>query len=389
MQVNGERLMKHLEELSRKGGGEGPGITRAAFTKGYCEAADYIAGLMEQAGLKVRIDGIGNVIGVRAGKSGKRLITGSHIDTVAQGGMFDGALGVVGAIEALQSIGEQEIEMEHTVHVCAFIDEEVSALGSRAYAGIDLPPAFEERLEQNGLNKKVFMECGMDLKPDEHFLELHIEQGGILEAGGIDIGVVRRILSSANYMCRAKGAADHAGNTPMDMRDDAFMKTAGFALRMRELVLEHKDMVGTIGYVKANPGYRNVVPGEVEFSMELRAPAEADIEEVEKVLQKEFEPEGVLMKRTAFYEAAVMDDEIKNAIARICGELGLKHLAVNSGAGHDSQSFAGKLKTGMIFVPSRNGISHSPLEFTSAADCANGAAVLANVLLELDRTPVK
>lgn len=382
---NSDRLKNSLEQLAKYGANDDEGITRVAFTDTYKAGRDYVKQLMIDAGLEVVIDPIGNLIGTLKGngrKSGK-IITGSHIDTVRRGGMFDGTLGVLGGVEAALCIRENNIVLDKDLVVVAFIDEEVSAIGSRAYTGIDLPKAFLTRLEDNHLGLEEFESSRVNCTKDDMFIELHIEQGRVLEEHNIQIGEVVSILSSVNYEGKVTGRADHAGATPMDIRVDAFMRLAEYALRFRELVKKEEGSVGTIGKVELVPGQRNVIPGSANFVMEMRTPDEEAIIRVEEALSKEFP--DVELDRTAFYSAAKMDKRIVETINAVSDELNLTHEPIHSGAGHDSQSFEKVMPTGMIFVPSVDGISHNPKEFSKWEDCANGVSVLANVLIRLSK----
>lgn len=205
----------------------------------------------------------------------------------------------------------------------------------------------------------------------------------------MQIGEVDSILASVNYEGTAYGRADHAGATPMTLRKDAFMQLADFAERFRELVLAEEGTVGTIGNVVVTPGIRNVIPGRVSFVMEIRTPDESAIPRIEKVLRKEFGKEQVCFERTAYYKSAIMADEMSLVIQEVSEMLGLRHERIHSGAGHDTQSFADKVKAGMIFVPSVDGISHSAAEMTSWEDCSNGANVLANTIIKLGQKRYK
>lgn len=385
--VNQARLKNHILQLASFRDVRDEGITRYAFTPEYEAASKYVGELMKDAGLNVRRDALGNVIGEKKG-SGEmkgKIITGSHIDTVRQGGMFDGTLGVLGAIEAVKTLGESGVTLDKDIEVCAFVDEEVSALGSRAYTGTELPERFLKRLEEKGYTLESFESCRQELQEEDCFLELHIEQGRVLEEHGMQIGEVNSILASVNYEGTAYGRADHAGATPMAIRKDAFMQIADFAERFRELVLAEEGTVGTIGNVVVTPGIRNVIPGRVSFVMEIRTPDESAIPRIEKVLRKEFGKEQICFERTAYYKSAIMAEEMRQAIREVSEKLGLRHEKIYSGAGHDTQSFADKVKSGMIFVPSVDGISHSPAEMTSWEDCSNGANVLANTMIRIGK----
>lgn len=386
LQINQERLKTHLEELGLIGVVEGHGRYRASFEPVYYEARNLVEKWMKEAGLETTVDSIGNLFGVWKGKSDKVILAGSHVDTVPDAGIFDGCLGVLGAIEAVQTLRESGYEPEHTIKVATWIDEEGHGigglLGSRAYAGLSIDEGFKRNFAKYNVDMDM-IENAKSTDDVDYYLELHIEQGGILDDKKISIGVVRAIVGIYRWTIWMKGQANHAGSTPMYLRDDAMTKTAKFVCRFNELVLQNEGMVGTVGKINARPGAFNVIPGEVEFALEMRS---VDLEAMDKVwetLKAEFGSEFT-SREDMMQSATIMADEVKESITKAANELSLTSMVLDSGAGHDTQSVACVTKPGMIFVPSVNGISHAPEELTSWEDCANGANVLMKAICNLD-----
>lgn len=384
--INQKRLKAHLEQLGQIGAEDGHGRTRISFTPVYYEARNLVEEWMKEAGLETGVDAIGNLFGIKKGKTDQVILVGSHIDTVPEAGIYDGCLGVLGAVEAMQTLNEQGIELEHTIKVAAWVDEEgtgiLGLLGSRAYSGLPVDKNLKDKFEQYGIHIET-IEASKTSDDVEYYLELHIEQGGILDHQKIDIGVVQAIVGIYRWTVHMKGQANHAGSTPMYLRNDAMVKTARFILQYDELVRQNEGMVGTIGKIRALPGTFNIIAGEVEFICEMRS---VDLEAMDKVwerLMNEF-GEELEYEKDFSQKATTMNSTVKTAITNAAEELKLSYMSMNSGAGHDTQSVAAITKPGMIFVPSVAGISHSPDEFTTWEDCANGANVLMKAVLNLD-----
>ncbi len=383
MKINKERLVSQMEQLATYGAQTDGGITRFAFSPEYEQAVQYVQKLMEEAGLVTHYDPVGNLIGVLIGEGRHKVLVGSHIDTVKCGGRFDGAIGVIGAIEAVRTIREQKTKLKNDIYVCVYLDEEFTALGSKAMAGKPLEQSTIDKLVKNGHSAEDVEKCKLPIAAEDYALELHIEQGKILEMENKSLGIVDSILASYKYAGTVVGHAGHAGTLRMNMRDDAFVKMADFTLAFREKVVGYPDMVGTVGQVTVFPGARNIVPGRVEFLAEMRSPNTEDMETVENSMNNEYGDRGVSMERTEEYEAASMDPGLKKLIEQVCMERQISYMHINSGAGHDIQSFYGKAKCALIFIPSVNGVSHCAGEYTSWEDCEKGINVLADTIVAL------
>lgn len=394
LKTNGQRLRTYLETLGGIGAAAEGGVNRFTYSKEYYESVKFLSQLMAEAGLETSVDPVGNVIGVRRGRTDRILLMGSHIDSVPDAGIFDGCLGVLAAVESLKTIAENQVELEHTVMVAAWAEEEgntvVGLLGSGAFAGRmnDLSAAAIEKMEALGIPHQAVQEALFtDLDKIDASLELHIEQGGILEQERVSIGVVNGIVGIERYDVTILGTKNHAGTTPMRLRDDAMVKAAALITELDALTRRtDPDMVCTIGRLEAFPGVANVIPGEVNLTVEVRAMEPASMDCLRQYIKTRF-PAGQCNLRTTFRQVPVPMSEIcKDAIAKSAEGLGLSHQMINSGAGHDTMILAERIdRCGMLFVPSIGGVSHCPQERTDWQDAANGADVLLNALLRLDK----
>lgn len=404
IRVNPERLLNRLHTLAEFGRFD-EGVNRVAFSVEDIRARKYLSDLMESIGLEVRIDAAGNLFGRRPGsESGlPPILFGSHSDTVPEGGKFDGALGVISAIECMQVLEERGISTRHPFEIVVFVDEEGGMIGSRALTG-DLT---EETLNMVTHSGKTVAEgirdlggCpeevnSAELNPKEvaAYIELHIEQGAVLISGETDIGVVEGIVGIRWWDVKVKGAANHAGTTPMDMRRDALLAAARMILAVNEVVTSRDgNQVGTVGRIKAEPGAPNVIPGEVEMSLEVRDISVDKIESLYEEIRNRAEDiaasSGTSVSFTpidAAADPAPTDQRIQNFIAASAEELELSYVKMPSGAGHDAQEMAKITPVGLFFVPSVNGISHSPREFTRDKDVVSGADVMLHTILKIDR----
>jgi len=407
LRIDAARLQKHLEELSvfgRPAGGTfADGVSRVAYSDADLAGRTYAMGLMREAGLDPRIDAGGNIFGRRAGSDAslKPILFGSHIDSVPGGGNFDGDLGSLSAIEIVRTFKERGMTTRHPLDVVIWANEEGGTMGSRAafgnlkqqdldrkYGGIALGDGIRKiggdpaRLEQSRIAPGSF-HC---------YLELHIEQGGNLEKAGIPVGVVEGIVSIDEYEVEVRGFANHAGTTPMPERRNALLAAAKLIEVVQEVVTRDPGrQVGTVGRLEVSPNARNVVPGLVKHSIELRDLSSEKIarlgDEIQKRAQeiaRETKTE-IVMTKIEHDEAAMATPEIQSQIEAAAGELGLKTMRLPSGAGHDAQVMAKLGPMGMIFIPSVGGISHSPKELSRWTDCANGANVLMHTVLRMDQ----
>ena len=404
MQVNQDRLESTLMQLAQYGIKENGETNRVAFSDADIAGREYVFKLMEEAGLQVSIDYAGNLIGRLPGKHAekKTLAFGSHIDMVPDGGNYDGCVGSMAAIEVVRTLKENDITTEHPLEVIIFSNEEGGVMGSRALVG-ELKPEALSVVNSTGYSMGAGIQrIGGDttrlsevIRPKGSlaaFLELHIEQGGILEQADQDIGVVEGIVGLRWWDVHIKGMANHAGTTPMNMRKDALLSGAKFIQAVNEEALKMKGkQVATVGRIRAYPGAPNVIPGTVVLSLEIRDLSDETIDTLYDNIQKraaaiaetsgtvfEFKPLDTTGK------PALTAPWIQAEIRKASEVLGLSHRQMQSGAGHDAQDMALICPVGMIFVPSKGGISHSPEEFTSARDMANGANVLMHTLLQLD-----
>jgi N-carbamoyl-L-amino-acid hydrolase len=405
--VDSQRLQGTLEKLSEFGRNPEGGVTRIGFSETDMAAREYVIGLMKGAGLEVRVDAAGNIFGRREGSEKLPvLLFGSHIDSVSHGGNFDGDVGSMGAIEVMRALNDGKVKTRHPLEAVIWTNEEgnhfgLGTLGSGVAAGL-LGPEILTRKDDQGLTLADWLKrYGQDPAnlTDARipagalaaFLELHIEQGPYLDEGKIPIGVVQGIVALKRWKCSVAGFANHAGTTPMNRRRDALAAASKDVLAVREVVrAEAGRQVGTVGFMKAEPGAINVIPGRAEFPVELRDLVSAKIDRMWEGIQGKFKQidkeENVETQCTPLEDvaAANADPGIQNAIREAAKSLGLATMDLPSAAVQDSQQIAKLAPMGMIFVPSREGISHSPKEFSSWQDIGNGAEVLYRVVLTLD-----
>ncbi|RPH95868.1 MAG: Zn-dependent hydrolase [Lysobacterales bacterium] len=408
------RIERHILELSAFGANPGGGVSRVAFSQADVDGREYIRGLMLQAGLEVRIDTAGNLIGRRPGNADRGnadpgsptlppILIGSHIDSVPGGGNYDGNVGVIGAIEVAQVLHESGTRLRHPLEVAVFADEEGGLSGSRAMIG-KLGPQALQAVSHSGLtiadgiraiggDPERLTEARRQPGDLAAFVELHIEQGAVLYDEGVDIGVVTGIVGIQWWEVIVTGVANHAGTTPMDKRQDALLAAAELILAVnRVITAEPGAQVGTVGRIAAEPGAPNVIPGRVVMSLELRDLSSETMLRVYRGIEAEALAIAGRSGTTIEFRHVDMDaspaptdGRIRDLIAAAAANLGLSHKAMPSGAGHDAQDLAQIAPTGMIFVPSVAGVSHSPLEFTRPRDIANGANMLLHTVLAIDR----
>ena len=405
LKVNGQRIESRIMELAKFGRDENGHGYRVAYTKGDIEGRAWFMDLMKKAGLEPTIDAGGNIIGKRKGKnqSLKPIGFGSHIDMVPDGGNYDGTLGSLSALEVIEVLNENKIVTNHPLEVIIFANEEGGLIGSKAMAG-NLTAEGLKQVSQSGLtmaegikaiggNPDNIQSC-IRKKGDLHaFLELHIEQGGILEKENIQIGVVEGIVGIMDCEVTIEGVANHAGTTPMNLRQDALLASSKLIIAVNEVINSVPgNQVGTIGKITALPGAYNVVPGLVTLGLEIRDLSSEKIEQMYAEIQKraasianDSKTKISFMREASEVKPALTDKSLQQKIDASAKALGLKTKFMQSGAGHDSQQMATLAPVGMIFVPSVGGISHSPKEFTKTEDMAHGANVLLQSLLRVDK----
>ena len=406
-QINAQRLNDTLQSLGRIG--ETPeGMQRIAFSPADVEGREFVKSLMTEAGMSVRVDAAGNVIARKEGSvDGLPAIgMGSHTDTVPKGGKYDGALGVLAAVECVQTLKDEGVSTRHPIEVLIYTNEEGTQFrrwlyGSRAMAGLvedddltcidELGVPIGDRLKDIGGDVSRIL--GAARSPDEFsaYLELHIEQGPVLHRTGVAIGDVTAITGRIGMNVAIRGFANHAGTTPMEHRRDALIAATHVIQSVNRIATdEEMCRVGTVGMVEVSPNAENVIPGRVDISVEFRdettqriRQAATRFREVCDALCQRWDV-TIDIEEIGLAVPAPMHDHVRAVIRDSARKLGLSLSSLPSGAGHDAQSMAEITKAGMIFVPSINGISHSPHEYTSPEDCANGANVLLQTLLTLD-----
>ena len=405
IKVNEQRIESRIFELSEFGKDQNGKAYRVAFSEGDIKARNWFIDLMKKAGLEVKIDEVGNIIGRRNGKKSKLkpIAFGSHMDMVPDGGNYDGCVGSISALEIIEVLNYNNITTEHPLEVIVFADEETGFTGCLGMTGKltseDLKARstsgllVSEGIKAIGGNPDKFLEAARNKGDLIAFLELHIEQGGILEKEKIEIGVVEGIVGVADWNVTFHGTANHAGTTPMALRKDALLAASKFIVAAHEVIKSYKGaQVGNIGKITALPGAYNVIPGNVVLGLELRDLSDEKIAAMFKDIKKqadEIEKEsGVTIEfqqPTTPGKAALTDRKLREIITESATKLGLSSKLMPSGAGHDSQEIATIVPIGMIFAPSVGGVSHSPKEFTKASDMANGANVLLQTILALDK----
>ena len=404
LRVSGDRLTAHLTALAEFGKNPEGGVSRVAYSNYDRDARAVVLDWMRAAKLEPSVDFAGNIIGRRAGKESelKPLLFGSHIDSVPQGGNYDGDVGSVAAIEVAQTFAEHNVVTRHPLEVVVWQNEEGGLFGSRAVSG-QLTAAELKTVSNSGKTIEQGIAClGGDVSKLEQvkrakgdiacYFELHIEQGGTLEAGKIDIGIVEGIVGIKQWEVTVTGFANHAGTTPMNQRHDAMLAAARFVEMVNRVVRSVPGrQVGTVGRIQAFPGAPNVIPGKVVCTLELRDLDDAKIDVLYGRIKAEAKKIGDQNGTQFDYNelhvnvSAPSDPQMRKIIADAAGVLKLSSRVMPSGAGHDAQAMAQIGPMGMIFIPSIGGISHAPKEFSRPQDIANGANVLLRSVLAADQ----
>ena len=409
-EINRDRLLRDLNAVSRIGLGEGGSVTRLVFSVHELRSRQLLVHLMNQAGLDVRVDAAGNIFGrLAAGKEGPAVLAGSHLDSVIQGGRYDGPVGVIGALEAVRTIKESGVSLPAPLESVCFVGEESSrfgfaTLGSSLVAGdvtmddfANAVDAGGNRLEDVLSSLGIYRENLDSLKRDpdtvKAYLELHIEQGPVLESKKKKIGVVTAIAAPSRFRVVFKGQADHSGTTPMEMRKDALVAAGYLITYIDEVCREHSAtekgrVVGTVGAVKVEPGVINAIPGRAELQVDVRSITSASKRKVAGLIRKR--ARQIARERGVKAEILTIRDEEPVAmhpgmialIRGMCEERGVPFEVMPSGAGHDAMQMARIAPTGMIFIPSTNGVSHNPTEWTDPEDICLGTQLLVEALLK-------
>ena len=395
--------MEHLNSLAEFGKNPQGGVTRLAYSEADRQGREYVISLMRAAKLETSIDAAGNIIGRRAGDDHilKPILFGSHVDSVPEGGNYDGVVGSLGAIEVAQILAENNVTTRHPLEVVIFQNEEGGLIGSRAMDGeltereLDLVSRSGKTIREGvkfiGGDPTKLSTVKREKGSIAAYLELHIEQGGVLEKEKLDIGVVEGIVGINWWDVTIEGFANHAGTTPMNQRQDALLASAKFIEAVNRVVTSVSGrQVGTVGRIQALPGAPNVIPGKVILSLELRDLDASKIEMLYQKIRGEADQIAQADKVTFDFKEinvnipAPTDPRIRTLIDQSAKELGLTAKRMPSGAGHDAQDMARLAPVGMIFIPSVGGISHSPKEFSRPKDIENGANVLLHTLLKVD-----
>jgi N-carbamoyl-L-amino-acid hydrolase len=404
IRINGARMKQDLEDLGRIGREEHGGVSRLSFSPADLEARAWLKKRIEEAGLCYRQDGAGNQFG-RLECAAGTVMAGSHIDTVPHGGMFDGAVGVLAALEAARRIVEEKVPLAKAVEVASFTDEEGNLvgdfLGSRAFMGLldenevrngrtsfGLP--FRDVLKRTEFTADGILAAHRDRPKLDAYLELHIEQGPVLEDEGLPIGIVERIAGKHYRQCAFVGESGHAGTTPLELRHDAFLGLADFALKATQHVaVKHYGSVLTVGRAALHPGSFSVIPGRADFTLEFRSGSPEALGAIEREVFAL--ADDVASTRGLTFISRIVDKTNPVTVAprlitlmeEECRALGYPSMRLTSGAGHDAQILAGACDSGMIFIPSPDGVSHSPAERVNWDDLEKGANLLLRTLLRL------
>ena len=403
--VERDRIIDLFENLKKFGVNENQGNDRVAYSDFEIQARDYISNKLKNTGAKVYTDFAGNLIAQYNPNNSKLkpILFGSHVDAVPNGGHYDGTAGVIHAIEVLQTVYSKNISLNHPLEVIVFANEEGGLFGSKALAGkinqqtLDVVTVSgytnAEGVERLGGNVDRIYEVKRNMGDIHAFLEMHIEQGSNLYSSNTDIGIVEGIVGLKWWDVTVKGFANHAGTTPMNQRQDAMIAASKFVLMVNETVNSYEgSQVGTVGRISAEPGVPNVIPGIVNLSLELRDLSSKKISmiynkilENTKIIEQETKTKFSFSPIDATGDPALMDKRIINILSDVSDDLGYTSMLMPSGAGHDAQTMALIAPTAMIFAPSKDGISHSPKEYTSFEMLEKTTNVLLNTILKIDK----
>jgi hydantoinase/carbamoylase family amidase len=390
-------LAADLEEAGRIGADDG-GVSRFAWTPELARVNEWLVGRLQELGLETEIDAAGNVLGRWEEGEGTAVLVGSHLDTVPRGGRYDGALGVLAGLDVVRTLKRDGVSLRRPLWIVSFNDEEGSRfqtgmLGSRAFIG-DLDPedwrrrGVADAMAAGGFDFERLGEAKAVARVGA-YLELHIEQGPVLEQEGLDLGIVSAIAGLLGFRVRLTGQANHAGTTPMASRRDALAGAARIVLELRDEARSRGDMTANVGILTVAPGGFNVIPGTAEFTIDARAGDADAFARAEKFVRETLErvaaEEQLELEVTETHRKQPMplDPELQELLAQGAAAEGATARSMPSGAGHDAMVLAKHVPAAMLFVPSRAGISHSPDEYTSPEQCELGARVLARAVRAL------
>jgi beta-ureidopropionase / N-carbamoyl-L-amino-acid hydrolase len=410
--INRRRLLRDLNAVSRIGIGDHGSVTRLVFSIKELRSRQFLIHQMRQIGLQIHIDRIGNIFGRLDGQNAKApaLLVGSHLDTVLHGGKFDGTMGVIAALEAVRTLKEQKIVLQSPVEVVCFVGEEssrfgYSTLGSSLVAGEvhakDLAYAADAQgnkladiLASMGIHRNNLRSMRRDPSTVKAYLELHIEQGPILEAKKKPIGIVTSIAAPTRFRVVFTGQADHSGTTPMEMRKDALVAASKLIVAVEEICrryshIEKGRVVGTVGAMKIEPGVINAIPGKAELSVDIRSITAAAKRRVVRLVQARVRKIAGRRKIRAEIlplreeDPVPLDKRLIRLLQECCESRNIAYEIMPSGAGHDAMQMAKVTPAAMLFIPSRRGISHSPLEWSEPGDICLGAQLLLDSIVRI------
>lgn len=403
-----KNIQKYLETLSTFTATPGNGCTRLPFTKEARQAADYLKSVMSEIGLEVHEDQAGNVIGVLAGEDPEApaLVVGSHFDTVINGGNFDGLAGIVTGLEIARLLKANNVKLKRNFVVIGFNDEEgmrfgTGYFGSKAMLGqITIEDLHRykdkddisvyEAMKEYGLVPEDVLQAKQDLSKIKAFIELHIEQGPVLDQKNIEIGLVDCIVGIQRYIVTVKGRADHAGTTPMDMRMDAVEAATKVISKIPDWAREKGEgTVATTGFVKVLPGGMNIVAEEVQFSIDIRSRNNDSINDIVSKIREELDKAckengtSWTMDNKLTIDPVNLNEDMLSKLQKYCEAHGYSYQRMLSGAGHDALAIAQVIDTVMVFVPSKDGRSHCPVEWTDYEDIAKAVSIVYDLILDM------
>ncbi len=408
MRVDGERILGYISAIAEFGGSATQGVTRLAYSDEDMAAQQYTLEILEKLGCKVRRDAVGNIFARLEGKESLPVLaSGSHLDSVRQAGKLDGVLGVAGMLEVLH-LAKAQGGLRHPLELIIFMAEESSrfgfaTMGSKLMAGVGTPEGFckaakageknyVQVLQERGFKPEAYQTVRMDASQYKAFLELHIEQGRVLADLGKSIGIVEKIAAPTRMKIVVQGMADHSGATPMGFRKDALVTGARLIVKIEEIGKKHsaQGIVTTVGVVDIEPSSINVIPGRVVLWVDLRGVDEQSIALARQELQGAVVEIVAADKITVDVEVLTadtpvpLDVRLAEVTEQVCQEHSIPYQRMNSGAGHDAMHLAKLIPTTMIFVPSVEGISHNPAEYTKPEDLVCGVQVLWDTIRKLD-----
>lgn len=393
--INIDRLLKNLKDIGEIGKGlDGRGISRLAFSKEYFEALERLNNLAKSKGLSTEVDKVGNLfITYNPKNADKYIMFGSHLDTVRNGGLYDGALGIFSGFEIIETLIEKKHELNHGIILACFNAEEGSEMGgtfgSRSICGNNLiNEDFEKNLKNYSLTVEDVKKCEKDFSNIVAFLEIHIEQGGTLENENYDVGIVDGIVGITRYNILIKGTANHAGTTPMNLRDDPIRKLPEILNKLyKEAEKFSQPFVMTVGDIVVKPGMYNVIPGSVEILTEVRDLSQTNIDEFYDEIKDYVKSESnIEIVKNIEKPAVKLSESIIEIMVSTAKRNNYNYKVMSSGAGHDAKEISKKVPTAMIFIPSINGISHSPEEYSKPEDIESGANLFYDCLISIDRS---